>query len=157
MRILLLLLIFIVPAYSAALPGGSSPVEIDSQSAQFNQNKNSATFIGDVVFKRDRLTVKSDRLVIYRNKKGELIKAVATGSVRIKNSDKKNRFNATSDMAVYNRKEQTLVLTGKLVTFGNGIDKGECEKLIYHIDTGNSEIFSGNSPVKLTVTPKESK
>jgi len=157
MRALLILLMLVSTAYSAGLPKKNIPIEIRSVSARFDQDSNKATFIKNVIFQRGGLTVKSDRLVIYRDKSGAVVKAVATGSVHIKNIDKKKRFTASSRLAVYSKKDQTLILTGNPVKFSDGVNKGEGEKLVYHIDTGNSELFSDKHPITLIVIPKKAK
>ncbi len=157
MRVLLILLMFVSAAYSAELPQKNIPIEIRSVSARFDQDSNKATFIKNVVFRRGGLTVKSNKLVIYRNKSGVVVRAVATGSVHIKNIDKKKQFTASSESAVYSKKDQTLILTGGPVKFNDGTNKGEGEKLVYHIDTKNSELFSDKHPITLIVIPKKAK
>ncbi len=155
MKFLIMLMLLAPNVYAANIPR-NLPITIKSIKAKFEQNNNTATFTKNVILTRGNLTIKADKLVVYRGKDGDILKAVATGSVHIDNKGKK-RFIASSQKAIYLKSNQTLTLFGNPVTFGNGIDKGEGKKLIYHIDTQNSELFSGSTPVILLIAPQKSK
>lgn len=155
MRFLIILMLMLSNVYAAETPK-NLPITIKSVKATFNQNTNTAVFIRNVVLTRGNLTITSDKLTVFRDKDGGVIKAVATGSVHINNKGKKT-FVASSEKAIYLKSDQTLTLFGSPVIFGNGIDKGQGKKLIYHIDTKNSELFSGSKPVILLIIPKHNK
>ena len=155
MKFLIILILLISNAYAADI-SKNLPVTIKSVKARFEQSNNTATFTKNVVLTRGNLTVKADKLVVYRGKDGGIIKAVATGSVHINKKGKK-RFIASGAEVVYLKSDQTLTLFGNPVTFGNGMDRGQGKKLIYHIDTQNSELFSGSTPVILLIAPKSVK
>lgn len=85
------------------------PIEITAEKMTSDKKSNQIIFIGNVVAKQDKLTIFSDKMTVYNNKKNrKLKKIVAQGNVKI---EKGERF-ASGDRAVYIEKEEKIVLTG---------------------------------------------
>ena len=85
------------------------PIEITAEKMISYQKSNKIIFIGNVVAKQGKLTISSDKMTVYNDKKGgKLKKIVAQGNVKI---EKGERF-ASGDRAVYIEKEERIVLTG---------------------------------------------
>jgi len=110
-----LLIIFIVfPSLGAAErfskeKKNNVPIEITAEKMTSYQESNKIIFIGNVVAKQDKLSISSDKMTVYNDKKGKkLKKIVAHGNVKIVKGE---RF-ASGDRAVYIEKEEKIVLTG---------------------------------------------
>ncbi len=85
------------------------PIEITAEKMTSDKKSNKIIFIGNVVAKQDKLTIFSDKMTVYNNKKGRKFKKiVAQGNVKIKEGERL----ASGDRAVYIEKEEKIVLTG---------------------------------------------
>ena len=90
------------------------PIEITAEKMTSDQKSMRIVFVGNVVAKQGNLTIFSDKMTVYNNKKNnkkkgkKIEKIVAQGNVRI---EKEERF-ASGDHAVYIEKEDKIVLTG---------------------------------------------
>jgi len=85
------------------------PITIKSDRMEVIEDQNLVVFTGHVVAKRKDLTLYTDRLIVYYQKKDgrrEIEKLVAVGHVKIN----KGEWVARSGKAVYFKKEEKIVL-----------------------------------------------
>lgn len=137
---LLALVLAAGPAAAQGLPGGNSsePVDIVADSLVVEQEKQIATFTGNVEAIQGEMTLTSDLLrVFYADTGGEAAEAAAAASPaettsirRIEAEGKVKIFNPTDtaegDRGVYDVPAQTMQLTGNVVlTRAGNVIKGE--------------------------------
>lgn len=120
----------------AGKDGQRKPVTITSDMMEAKKEENIVFFKGNVEAVED-FTLCSDELTVHYGDANEVNKIIAHGGVRIFHGDK----TATSDTAVYNRGERTIVLTGSpQVNQCGGTVKGD--KITVYIDRDNALIES---------------
>ncbi|MBN8827499.1 MAG: lipopolysaccharide transport periplasmic protein LptA [Sphingobacteriia bacterium] len=162
-------------------PKSNSPVSIQSDSLEFDQEKNQATFSGNVIVNQDDTEIKSNKIIVHYFKaekddkkpaeeaKAELsnqgfgnrkiVKIDAVGNVILTSPDKK----AFADKAIYNLERKQLEMFGnvKLVQ-----DKSELygNRLMYDLASNKASIFGEEKHlvnheqkkrVKAVIMPKE--
>lgn len=100
----------------------AGPIVIKSNMFEIDNKRNMVTFTGEVDAKGDDFTVNCQKMILYyhrsHDKKGygnegaAIDKIIATGEVRIRQSD---RGLATAEKAVYYQSDEKMVLTGNPV------------------------------------------
>ncbi len=85
------------------------PIVITSRRMEAEKLGDKVTFTGDVVLKKEGMTVNSDTMVVYYDAPTKSIREIdASGNVVVR---KEGRV-ALSDKAVYDSREEKIVLTG---------------------------------------------
>jgi lipopolysaccharide export system protein LptA len=136
---LLLLLAAAPPALAATAGlGGADPIKITGDTFVINDAEHTATFTGQVVVLRSKLTVWAAKVVVDYGEGGpsDIKSFVATGSVRIKTPDQ----DATGQKAVYDPRTQLLRLTGNVIVVNASGTVGSPELVVNMLT--NTSTFS---------------
>lgn len=131
-----MLLVLALPAGAAA---EKDPVNITADKFVVDETSHVATFTGQVVVKRKKLTVWAPKVVVEYGEEGpSSIKSfVASGGVRIKTEDQ----DATGDRAVYDPTAETLRITGNVMVINASSTVGSGD-LIIDLNA-NTTVFTG--------------
>ena len=144
--------------------GGAGPMVINSDMLEADDKKKTIIFTGDVEAKRDDFTVYCQKMVIYYEKSPEkkeagqgsakIEKIVATGDVKIVRTE---GGVATGEKAVYDQKDEKLVLTGNpLVKQGHNSVEGD--RITLYLKEDRSVVESTqNKKVRAVIFPKQEK
>lgn len=128
-----------------------APIFITSNQLEVDRKKNTIVYKGRVVTVQGEMTINSEALTAYYDPEmKQLREVVAEGKVNVTQG---NRV-ATGGKAVFNQKEQTLVLTGDpVVRQGNSQVAGS--RIIFFIEQDRAVAEGGNQRVKATIFPDE--
>jgi lipopolysaccharide export system protein LptA len=120
--------------------GGKDPIKITGDKFVVNDAKKTATFTGQVVVLRTKLTIWASQVVVEYGEGGpsDIKSFVADGSVRIKTPDQ----DATGDKAVYDPNTDLLHLTGNVIVVNASGTVGSPE-LVVNLAT-NTSTFSAS-------------
>ena len=132
----------------------TEPIVIEANELVFNQKSNKAVYTGNVIAKKGDMTLYADMMEIFLDKDGDISKIVATGNVRFyKKPDREGRGN----IAIYEKKSDTITLKGKNAILKQSENIVEGELIVYHIDTEITEVKSNREKqrVKTILFPKE--
>ena len=147
-------IILIFVAFSEEKNKNPEPVVIEANQLVFNQKDNKATYIGNVIAKKGDMTLYSDKMEIFLNENGDIAKIIATGNVKFyKKPDREGK----GDIAIYEKKNNTITLKGKNAYLKQGDNMVEGQVIVYHIDTEITEVKSDKKEnrVKSILFPKE--
>jgi len=138
------LALLIAMLFTLALPAGAAaekdPVNITADKFVVDDTAQVATFTGQVVVKRKKLTVWAPKVVVEYGEDGpSSIKSfVASGGVRIKTEDQ----DATGDTAVYDPTAETLRITGNVMVINASSTVGSGD-LVIDLNA-NTTVFTGS-------------
>ncbi|RUM58929.1 MAG: lipopolysaccharide transport periplasmic protein LptA [Persephonella sp.] len=130
------------------------PTIIEADELIYNQKKNEAIYRGNVIAKKGDMSLYADKMDIFLTKNGDIAKIIATGNVRFyKKPDREGK----GDIAIYEKKSNTITLKGKNAILKQGDNMVEGEIIVYHLDTEITEVKSNrkNKRVKSILFPKE--
>ena len=130
---------------------GSGPVKIEADSLEVQDKNKSAVFSGNVIVRRDDVTLRAGEMTVFYSGKGGAAKPAAdTGPtpagqdvtrITMKNHvffTQKDQ-QATGDSAVYERASETLTLVGNVVlTQGQNVARGK--QMIVNMKTGKARL-----------------
>ena len=110
---LLLVITGILPVWGAVLDtdrASSAPIDVSAERLDVDDKAGTAIFSGQVVVKRDDMTIHAEKLTLYRDSKTQQVERIeASGGVRVVQLDRVG----TAREALFNQLEETLVLTGE--------------------------------------------
>lgn len=143
------------PAAVAAPPGGrqDEPLEIISDWTEADRLKGTVTFGGKVIAKQKDMVLYADQVVNYFDMKNRrLVKAVATGKVKLNQADK---F-VTCERAELTQAERKVTLTGNAVMW-QGDNRVTGERIVIYLNDSQAEVFGGakGGKAKVRVVPGE--
>jgi lipopolysaccharide export system protein LptA len=129
------------------ISGNSAPIEITADSLEVRQNRQVATFTGEVDAVQGDLVLSADQLLVYYSGNGgagqvgasstSIRRIEAFGNVFLSSPEE----TAQGEAGVYQVASRTVTLEGSVVlTKGQNVIRGE--RLEYNLDTGRSQIFS---------------
>ncbi len=128
------------------------PIHITARSFTALNNKGVYIFKGNVIAKRGNVTLKSNKMEIYKNKKsGEIKEIICTGNVIITQKNKE----AKAHKAIYNYP------TGRITLIGNASVKSNknlirAYEIVYYLNSGYAVANSSNKhPVSVTLYPNK--
>ncbi len=143
-----------------ALPEDSSkPIDVDASSATFDDATGITTLTGAVKIIQGSMTIKASKMVIHRNKQGDVSKMIATGSPafftqqQLKGQPYSKAWGAKM---LYSIADQTVTITGN-ARVEQLNDKINSEKIIYQMDKAIIKASGGKSRVKMVLQPKGKK
>jgi lipopolysaccharide export system protein LptA len=141
---LLALIIALAPAFGAA---EKDPVNITADKFVVDEASHVATFTGQVVVKRKKLTVWAPKVVVeYGDAGPSSIKSfVASGGVRIKTDDQ----DATGDYAIYDPGAETLRITGNVMVINASATIGSGD-LVIDLNANTTVFTSGPKGGRVT-------
>ncbi len=142
------------PSGTFGMRASRAPIDIDSDSVEADQKKNTFTFKGNVVAKQEDVTVYCNLLTVYYDGETKKIKEiVATGNVKIVQQDRR----ATSQKAIFYQDENKVVLEGEaVVRQGDNVIRGE--RVVHYIDEERSYVEpakGGRVTTRITPSQKE--
>lgn len=128
------------------------PVNISSKQLEADGNQNFVTFVGEVVARQGDLVIYADELkVMYAPESQAMDRAEAKGNVRVVRGDQV----ATSDLAIYDSREETILLSGNpKVKQGESFLVGS-EITIYLREQRSVVHGSGGDRVNAVFSPEE--
>jgi lipopolysaccharide export system protein LptA len=107
--VLSLLLLAATPAPFTPEKGTREPIVVTSKRMEAEKLGNTVTFVGDVVLKKEEMTLQADRLVVHYDPEQRIIREMdAVGHVVVTQEDRV----AMGEKAVYYSNEEKIVLTG---------------------------------------------
>ena len=127
-----------------------APIDITSDTVEGDTKKNLYTFKGNVVARRDDITLYANMLtILYDPEIREIKTVVATGNVKVVQQDRR----ATGQKITFQQDENKIVLEGDAVLReGDNVIRGE--RVIYYIDEERSVVEGGKGGrVNTTITP----
>ncbi|MEO6394594.1 MAG: LptA/OstA family protein [Devosia sp.] len=149
-RALAVLVIVLSALIGVAL--AATPVEISADQFAVEESVKKATFSGNVVVKREGLTLWAGKVVVDYGDGGpsNIVSFVASGGVRLKTPDQ----TASGDRAEFNPKTQLLKLVGNVkITNASGTLEGP--QLVLDLARGTTTFSSsGNGRVTGVFTPQ---
>jgi len=102
-------LVAAMPAKSGLEKGKREPIVITSRRMQADELGDKVTFTGDVILKKEGMTLNSDSMVVFYDVKTKGVREIeAAGNVVVR---KEGRV-AHSNKAIYDSREEKIVLTG---------------------------------------------
>lgn len=137
---LIVLLGLVALAGPAAAQQQGDPVNITADQFVVDESSKVATFTGNVVVKRKKLTVTAPKVVVeYGDEGASSIKSfVASGGVRIVTEAQ----TATGNTAIYDPKAETLRITGNVMVINASSTVGSGD-LILDLNA-NTSVFTGS-------------
>lgn len=137
---LLLLAPAVMGATEAGALGGKDPIKITGDKFVIDDAQHTATFTGNVIVLRTKLTVWGNKVVVEYGPGGpsDIKSFTALGNVRIKTPEQ----DATGQTAIYDPKTQLLHLTGNVIVVNATGTVGSPE-LIVNLATNLSTFSSG--------------
>lgn len=139
---------------------GDQPIQIESDKLQVQDEKGTATFIGNVKVVQGNTMMQTGHMTVHYAKNGG---SATSGTSEIDRIDVKNKVyiksddqEATADQGVFDMKAETVELTGKQVVLSQGNNVFVGCKLIVFVQTGEAKLESGSScgRVKIQLDPK---
>ncbi|MBI1364218.1 MAG: lipopolysaccharide transport periplasmic protein LptA [Proteobacteria bacterium] len=163
-RILLMVLMMCVAQTAHAQVKGPSirdkPVDVQADKLEVDQEKQEATFSGNVRVEQANLRLAADKLTVYYaadggNEVGQAVRKIVADGEAVTVVYAKDT--ATGKQAVYDVEKSEVVLDGGVVLVrGGNTLKGD--KLVFNLTTGKvSLLSSGSQRVRAQFTPKASK
>jgi len=133
---------------NATVPFKKGPIKISSDELEMDMKKSTVTYRGRVVVTQGEMTMKSQVLTGYYDSEAkEIKKIVANGKVHVTQEGRV----ATGAKAVFDVKEQTIILTGNPV-MREGRSQISGSRFIFYID---QDRFKMEGPVKSILIPDE--
>lgn len=128
------------------------PLEIISDWTEANRQQGTITFGGKVIAKQRDMVLYTDQLTNYFDlKTRSLVKAVATGNVKVNQADK---F-ATCEQATLDQTQRIIVLQGNAVMW-QGSNRVTGERIIIYLNTNQAEVFGKpDEKAKIRINPKK--
>jgi lipopolysaccharide export system protein LptA len=143
-----------------ALPEDSNkPIDVDASSATFDDATGITTLTGAVVVVQGTMTIKASKMVIHRNKQGDVSKMVATGSPAFFTQQQQKgqpHSKAWGAQMLYSIADQTVTITGN-AKVEQLHDKINSEKIIYMMDKAIVKASGGKKRVTMVLQPKGKK
>ncbi len=125
-----------------------APLHVTSDKLTAFDKKGLYEFIGHVVAVKGDITLKADKVNVFKNvKTGDIEKIVCIGNVVITKQDKK----ATADKAIYEDKQQKVTLIGN-ASVTSDKNRIKSDMIIYYIGKDYAIAQSSNSKKRVEVT-----
>ncbi|WP_428672645.1 LptA/OstA family protein [Roseibium sp.] len=137
------------------------PIEIEASELRVEDNKSTATFVGDVVVVQGETSLKTQRLKVYYAGSGaqktdaavqqRISKLEAQGGVFISSKDQ----TAKGDQASFDMNREVMVMTGKEVVLSQGPNVVVGNRLTVNLKTGKANLEGGGDSgrVKVRILP----
>ncbi len=129
------------------------PIFITSDHMEADRKKNTLIYKGRVVTVQGEMTMNSETLTAYYDPEmKQLRQVIAEGKMNVTQGDRV----ALNAKAVFNQKDQTLILTGNpVVRQGNSQISGS--RITFYIEQDRAVAEGGDQRVKATIFPEEFK
>jgi len=134
------------------LNASRGPIDITSDTVEYDQKQNSITFKGNVIAKQEDTTLFAGVMVVHHDPDTKKLKTiVATGNVKIVQLERR----ATGQKATFDQEENKIILDGDaVVREGENVVRGA--RVIYYVNEERSIVEGGKgSRVTTTITPSK--
>jgi len=163
----LIIITLIISNYIYALDSDiNQPINIKADSAELNNNKGEATYIGNVIIKQGTIKITADKVIIKRNNKNEvdLFTAIGTPAYFEQQLDNKNNIpeiiKAHANTIEYHNLLNTInLLNNAQVNYkGNTFNSDSItyditKQIIKGGNNKNNNINNDKSRISITITP----
>lgn len=152
----LFFLLFVCAANAAAVDffataDSDQPLEISSRQLEIFQEQQQSVFTGDVVAQQGEMTLYTDRLTVIFDGQDDVRRIEADGAVRIEDPIRNGR----ADRAVFDRDEDTLILSGHAEVV-QGDNRISGDEIILFIGQNRSLVRSKDSGrVRAVILPEK--
>lgn len=147
-------------SFAFALPEDrNQPIDVDANSATFDDISGITTLTGSVNIVQGSMNIKAAKLVIYKDKQGDITKMIATGNPAFftQQQVKGEPFSkAWGKQMLYSVANQTVTITGN-ARVEQLQDKINSEKIVYLMDKAIVKASGGKNRVKMVLQPKGKK
>lgn len=127
------------------------PLEISSRQLEVFRQQQQSVFTGDVVAQQGDMTLYTDQLTVLFDEQDEVRRIEADGSVRIEDLLRNSR----AERAVFDREEQTLILSGHAEVV-QGDNRISGDEIILFLDENRSLVKSNDSGrVRAVILPEQ--
>ena len=126
------------------------PIDITSDSVEYDQKQNSITFKGNVIARQEDATLYANGMVVHHDPETKKLKTiVGTGNVKIVQQERR----ATGQRVTFDQGENKIILEGNVVVReGENVVRGE--RVIYYVNEERSVVEGGKvDRVMTTITP----
>ncbi|MFO7766443.1 MAG: lipopolysaccharide transport periplasmic protein LptA [Pelovirga sp.] len=128
-----------------------APLEISSRELEVFRQQQQSVFTGDVVAQQGDMTLYTDQLTVLFDEQDEVRRIEADGSVRIEDLLRNSR----AERAVFDREEQTLILSGDAEVV-QGDNRISGDEIILFLDENRSLVKSNDSGrVRAVILPEQ--
>ena len=160
-QFLIMLSLCILPSTSVfALPtDANQPIDVAANSASLDDKTGVTIITGAVKVIQGTMTIKADKLTMYRNAQGDINKMIAIGKPAFftQQQQKGQPFSkAWGSKMLYLVSNQTVTITGN-ARVEQLHDKFTGEKVVYHMDKAIVNATGGKQRVKMVIQPKGNK
>lgn len=125
------------------------PAQIEADDTEINFKTGVRTLTNNVLVVQGTLRVKADKLVVTYDKQGELVKAIADGSLaRFKQrpDDKPDDVEGWAKKILVDYPNNTITLTGK-ASLKQGASTAEGDKIVYNMETDKLNIIGKSNVI----------
>ncbi len=140
-NLLILLLIFVAPAFAQV--NDSKPIEIEAESLSLEPGSLLAKFEGQVLLQQGNLQLSCDSLIATYDKSGAILTIEAVGHISVRQPD----LQVTAARAKYEKSLGTLILEGRPKMM-RGEDRIEGERVILWPESGRVQILHAKGSVR---------
>ena len=137
----------------------SKPIDVVASNAKLDDKTGITVLTGAVKIVQGSMTMTADKLVIHRNKQGDISKMIATGKPAFftQQQQKNQPFSkAWGTKMDYSIAKQTVTITGN-ARVEQLSDKFTGQKITYRMDKAIVEATGGKQRVKMIIQPKGKK
>jgi len=147
----------LISPLSHALPDDrEKPMDAIANNATLDDKTGLTTLTGDVNVVQGSMNIKANKLVIYKDKNGDISKMIATGSPAFFSQQQQLNqpvSKAWGSTMNYSIAKQTVTITGN-ARVEQLKDKFTGQKIVYHMDKALVEATGGKQRVKMILQPK---
>ena len=147
----------LISPLSYALPDDrEKPMDASANNATLDDKTGLTTLTGDVKVVQGSMNITASKLVIYKDKNGDVSKMIATGAPAFfsqqqqANQPVSKAWGSTMNYSVAN---QTVTITGN-ARVEQQKDKFTGQKIVYHMDKALVQATGGKQRVKMILQPK---
>ncbi len=129
-----------------------APIDITSNTVEFDQKTNTVIFKGNVVAKQEETTLYANTLtILFDQDEKKLKEIIAVGNVKVVQLDRR----ATGQKAIFDQDKNKVVLDGDaVVREGTNVIRGE--RIIFYVDEERSVVEGGKGGrVSTSITPPQ--
>ncbi|MFV2081620.1 MAG: LptA/OstA family protein [bacterium] len=136
--------VFFIHGSSLAL----DDLKIQSESMVIDESSGNIKFSGNVMLKKDSITINSDDMTLFSSESepDSIARVVALGNVVLKKEDD----SIYSERAEFDFENSRIILTGK-TRFERGTESISASRIVYNLDTG---IASFTGSVDAVISPR---
>jgi len=153
----LLFLMLCLSSNSYALPDDrNKPIDVTADSASIDDNRGTTVLTGKVKIIQGTMQITANKLVVQRDKKGDISTMVATGNLAHFTQQQQAGgaySKAWGKKMTYSIAEQTVTITGD-AKVSKSADTFSGETVVYHMDKALVKASGSKQRIKMIIQPK---